>query len=76
MSRSPQSFHNTVKSNKSAFRAASPSQVHSLDPELVSELKILPSDLETEIKEGFFELKQKFKETSVSSIYISHIVLH
>jgi hypothetical protein len=44
------------------FRPASPSQVNSLDPELVTELKILPVELEKKIKEGFYELRQKFKE--------------
>jgi hypothetical protein len=33
------------------FRPASPSQVNSLDPELVTELKILPVELEKKIKE-------------------------
>jgi len=32
--------------------------------------------VEDEIKDGFFELKQKFREQGQSSIYISHIVLH
>ncbi len=29
-----------------------------------------------EIKDGFFELKQKFKESGPRSIYISHAVLY
>ena len=53
--------------------------MHEADPELVSESKILPKELEQEIKEGFYELKQKFKYSegpSQNSIYISHVVLH
>lgn len=42
---------------------------------MVTEKK-LPSSIEDEIKQGFFELKQKFMNTSPSSIYISHVVLH
>lgn len=38
--------------------------------------KTLPAKLEDEIKEGFFELKQKFMSVGPSSIYISHPVLH
>ncbi len=37
---------------------------------------MLPNDLEREIKEGFFELRQKFKSQGASTIYISHVVLH
>ena len=37
---------------------------------------MLSQQLEEEIKDGFFELKQKFKATGPSSIYISHVVLH
>lgn len=33
-------------------------------------------NIEEEIKDGFFELKQKFRNEGPSSIYISHIVLH
>jgi hypothetical protein len=36
----------------------------------------LSGKIEDEIKNGFFELKQKFNEAGPSSIYISHIVLH
>ena len=36
----------------------------------------LPLNIEEEIKDGFFELKQKFRDEGPSSIYISHIVLH
>lgn len=49
---------------------------HPTDPELICQDKELPSTIEAEIKEGFFELRQKFKSTGPSSIYISHIVLH
>jgi hypothetical protein len=38
--------------------------------------KELDPTIEEEIKEGFFELKQKFKDQGESSIYVSHIVLH
>lgn len=38
--------------------------------------KELDPSIEDEIKEGFFELKQKFKDSGESSIYISHVVLH
>jgi len=37
---------------------------------------VLPATIEEEIKDGFFELKQKFKSEGPSSIYISHLVLH
>jgi len=37
---------------------------------------MLPLNLEQDIKEGFFELRQKFKTVGASSIYISHLVLH
>lgn len=36
----------------------------------------LPLNIEEEVKDGFFELKQKFRDEGPSSIYISHIVLH
>ena len=49
---------------------------HPLDPELVATEKELPQDIENQIKDGFFELKHKFKEAGPSSIYISHVVLH
>lgn len=49
---------------------------HPKDPELVCTEKVLPESIEEEIKDGFFELKQKFKESGPSSIYISHVVLH
>ena len=38
--------------------------------------KQLPENIEEEIKDGFFELKQKFKDVGPSSIYISHVTLH
>lgn len=46
------------------------------EPELVCREKELDPSIEEEIKEGFFELKQKFKDQGESSIYVSHIVLH
>jgi hypothetical protein len=49
---------------------------HPLDPELMATEKELPEDIEEQIKDGFFELKHKFKEAGPSSIYISHVVLH
>jgi hypothetical protein len=49
---------------------------HPLDPELVCQERVLPATIEEEIKDGFFELKQKFKDAGPSSIYISHVVLH
>lgn len=38
--------------------------------------KELDPSIEDEIKDGFFELKQKFKDQGESSIYVSHVVLH
>lgn len=49
---------------------------HPQDPELICTEKLLSENIEEEIKDGFFELKQKFKEVGPSSIYISHVVLH
>ena len=49
---------------------------HPKDPELVCTEKQLPENIEEEIKDGFFELKQKFKDVGPSSIYISHVTLH
>jgi hypothetical protein len=46
------------------------------EPELVCREKEIDPSVEDEIKDGFFELRQKFKESGESSIYISHIVLH
>ena len=36
---------------------------HPMDPELVCRDMRLPPTIEEEIKDGFFELKQKFKES-------------
>ena len=47
-----------------------------LDPDLMATEKELPENIEELIKDGFFELKHKFKEAGPSSIYISHVVLH
>jgi hypothetical protein len=47
-----------------------------MDPELVCRDIRLPSTIEEEIKDGFFELKPKFREQGQSSIYISHVVMH
>ena len=49
---------------------------HPKDPELICQEKQLPDNIEEEIKDGFFELKQKFKDVGPSSIYISHVTLH
>jgi len=49
---------------------------HPLDPELVCRDVVLPFTIEEEIKDGFFELKQKFKSEGPTSIYISHVVMH
>ena len=49
---------------------------HPKDPELICTEKQLPENIEEEIKDGFFELKQKFKDVGPSSIYISHVTLH
>ena len=38
--------------------------------------KELDPRIEEEIKDGFFELKQKFKDQGDKFIYISHVVLH
>jgi hypothetical protein len=40
--------------------------------ELVCKDVVLPLNIEEEVKEGFFELKQKFNAQGVGSIYISH----
>lgn len=52
------------------------SRDHPLDPELIRRDVVIPSKIEEEIKEGFFELKQKFKDVGSSSIYISHVIMH
>ena len=45
-------------------------------PKLVCNERELSATIEDEIKQGFFELKQKFHDSGPSSIYISHIILH
>jgi len=37
---------------------------------------MLPENIELDIKDGFYELKQKFAASGDSSIYVSHLVLH
>ena len=49
---------------------------HPMDPELICRDVVLPFTVEEEIKDGFFELKQKFKTSGIRSIYISHVVMH
>ena len=47
------------------------------EPKLICKKDIiLPETIEEEIKEGFYELKQKFKSSVNSSIYISHVILN
>jgi hypothetical protein len=46
-----------------------------VEPQLVCTERELPADIEQQIRQGFFELKQKFSEEGPSSIYISHVVL-
>ena len=46
------------------------------EPQLICTQRELSSNIEDEIKSGFFELKQKFLVEGQSSIYISHVVLH
>ena len=46
------------------------------EPKLICNERELSANIEDEIKNGFFELKQKFAEQGPSSIYISHIILH
>jgi hypothetical protein len=71
--RSINKFNQTIRSNTSRIIEAAS---HPNDPELLCTEKILSENIEEEIKDGFFELKQKFKEVGHSSIYISHVVLH
>lgn len=71
--RSINKFNQTVRSNTSRVIEE---PAHPNDPELRCTEKTLPSNIEEEIKDGFFELKQKFKDVGPSSIYISHVVLH
>lgn len=58
--------------------AAMPTQQQYAEPELVCREKELDPNVEDEIKDGFFELRQKFKGQGEgeSSIYVSHVVLH
>lgn len=51
------------------------SQPPDKDLKLVSKVTVLPKALGSEIKDGFFELKQKFKQVT-SAVYISHLNLH
>lgn len=50
--------------------------MHPLDPNIMATESLLPRNIEDQIKDGFFELKHKFKQAGPSSIYISHVVLH
>jgi lipoprotein-anchoring transpeptidase ErfK/SrfK len=38
-------------------------------------MKILPTTLQAEIQDGFFELKQKYRDVT-NAVYISHHTLH
>lgn len=71
--RSIQKFDQTSLSNQSRIIEEAK---HPKDPQLLCTEKHLPENIEEEIKDGFFELKQKFKDVGPSSIYISHVVLH
>lgn len=71
--RSINKFNQTMRSNTSRIIETA---AHPNDPELLCTEKVLAENIEEEIKDGFFELKQKFKEAGPSSIYISHVVLH
>ena len=71
--RSINKFNGTMRSTNSRVME---DKAHPRDPELVCTEKPLPENIEEEIKDGFFELKQKFKDVGPSSIYISHVVLH
>lgn len=68
-------FDQTMRSTKSRILEAG-THHHPKDPQLLCTEKQLNENIEEEIKDGFFELKQKFKESGPSSIYISHVVLH
>ena len=50
--------------------------VENAEGQLLCTERELPLNIEEEIKDGFFELKQKFRAEGPSSIYISHITLH
>ena len=71
--RSINKFEATLRSTNSRVME---DKAHPRDPELICTEKPLPENIEEEIKDGFFELKQKFKDVGPSSIYISHVVLH
>ena len=71
--RSINKFEATMRSTGSRIME---DKAHPRDPELICTEKPLPENIEEEIKDGFFELKQKFKDVGPSSIYISHVVLH
>ena len=71
--RSINKFEQTLRSTSSKIME---DKAHPRDPELICTEKPLPENIEEEIKDGFFELKQKFKDVGPSSIYISHVVLH
>jgi hypothetical protein len=58
------------------FKNVQASNQQNAEPELVCKEKELDPSVEEDIKDGFFELKQKFKDEGDSSIYISHVVLH
>lgn len=42
---------------------------------LVCTERLLPETVEDEIKEGFYEMRHKFKPDGASQVYISHLVL-
>eukprot|EP00347_Sterkiella_histriomuscorum_P016988 403351089 len=68
----PQNQHQNQESNNKQIPSAQLDE-----PELVCREKELDPSIEDEIKDGFFELRQKFKdEGGESSIYVSHVVLH
>lgn len=52
------------------------SELAKYEPQLICRERELSTNIESEIKNGFFELKQKFAEEGPSSIYISHIILN
>lgn len=45
------------------------------EPEIICKPQQVNSNVEEEIKQGFFELRQKFTPEDKSSIYVSHVVL-
>lgn len=52
--RSINKFNQTIRSNTSKIIEAA---AHPKDPELLCTEKVLPDNIEEEIKDGFFELK-------------------